>query len=628
MPNTTSDSLTLRLDVMFDALARATSAAVFLLRAGSIIYANPGAELLTGFDGETLLRMPLTSLFHPDCRLKVGERIMARQGREDPPRRHQFKILARGGETRWVDFTSDTVDQEWEPVGIVTLTDSTDHHEGAAVLLDAEQRYAEIFENSVEGIYQCRVDGALLTTNPSLARILGYSSPRELHEAVAEVAGAMFAEPARHHELLSALREAGAVQGFEAELVRRDGRRIGASMNANAVFDETMALVSYNAFIQDITEHRILERRLGQAQKMEAIGRLAGGVAHDFNNILTVLMGYSESLIACLPEGSESMEAAREIKNTARRASLLTRQLLAFSRHQITQPVELDVNLVIRGMRSMLGRLLGEDVELHMDPGPSDAWVKADPQQLEQIVMNLAVNARDAMPGGGTITIATRLRDVTQVSDEGPLAPRPGSFIEVAVSDTGSGMPAEILGQIFEPFFTTKPVGQGTGLGLSTVYGIVEQSRGFITVESIPGRGSCFRIALPRVASAERPDERGGGALRDGEGQAILVVEDDPVVRRVAVSVLRGARYEVFEAVDGEDGYALVDQRQGRFDLVLSDVVMPRRGGREMADRIKTRYPALRVLFMSGYSREEPVDLGKPFTREELLRAVQNALPR
>jgi two-component system cell cycle sensor histidine kinase/response regulator CckA len=382
-----------------------------------------------------------------------------------------------------------------------------------------------------------------------------------------------------------------------------------------------------------------MERQLLQAHKMEAIGRLAGGIAHDFNNILTVILGYCEMLRDVISGNEEGQGVLREIRGAAKRAAMLTQQLLAFSRQQVVQRRVLDVNVVIRAMETMVKRLIGEHIELVTVLAREHATVRADPHQIEQIVMNLVVNARDAMPEGGTLRIVTSRRSISSIPADASDGAKPGPYVEIAVTDSGVGIPAEILPLIFEPFFTTKKPGEGTGLGLSTVYGIVEQGGGFVSVDSEPGRGACFRVCLPeeREKPVEEEGETDASPACACSGR-LLVVEDDPVVRMVTAGMLRGAGYVVDEARDGEEGLALIDRLTEPPDLLITDVIMPRMGGKELAELVAKRYPGVGILFLSGYATgaadgngdwlKGRLCISKPFSREEILRCVPTVLTR
>ena len=388
---------------------------------------------------------------------------------------------------------------------------------------------------------------------------------------------------------------------------------------------------------RDISERRRLEDHLRQAQKMEAIGRLAGGIAHDFNNILTIIAGYSEFLLFADLSPEEHLAAAREIHAAAQRAAGLTQQILAFSRKQMLVPCVLNLNTVVRDMGTMVKRLIGSNIEFVTDLLPGLGNVKADPTQIGQVLLNLAANARDAMRRGGRFVLATSHAELSAADTRLPPDVPPGRYVVLSVSDTGVGMPEAMLANIFEPFFTTKGVGQGTGLGLATVFGVVKQSGGHITVTSKVAEGTCFRVYLPVVeeappapASVPRPAAKGR--------ETILLVEDDDVIRRMTKQALQQSGYTVLDAADGEDGLAVAAAAAGPIHLLLTDLVMPKVSGRELADRLSARMPAVRVLFVSGYTEDEIVHHGvetaavdflhKPFSLAALADKVREILDR
>jgi len=402
--------------------------------------------------------------------------------------------------------------------------------------------------------------------------------------------------------------------------------------------EKTGRIVGALGILLDITEHKRLEEQLRQAQKMEAVGRLAGGVAHDFNNLLTAIGGYSDLLLADLEVADPRRSDVVEIKKATDRAAALTRQLLAFSRRQVLQPTVLDLNAVVTGAEKLLRRLIGEDILLVTRLDPALGAVRADAGQVEQVVMNLAVNARDAMRRGGTLTIETTNVVVGAEGRPGEKASiPPGPYVELRVADTGTGMDAETQRRLFEPFFTTREKGEGTGLGLATVYGIVKQSGGFIWVDSAPGLGTTFTVHLPQVFESVVPGEAAGSTGADVSGtETILVVEDEPAVREVACKALLAYGYTVLEAGDANGALALAADRGARVDLLLTDVVMPGLSGRALAERLLAERPGLRVLFMSGYTDDaiglhgvlEPGTnfLQKPFAGETLVRKVREIL--
>ncbi|MGH7529535.1 MAG: response regulator [Gemmatimonadales bacterium] len=386
----------------------------------------------------------------------------------------------------------------------------------------------------------------------------------------------------------------------------------------------------------EITERKRLEEQLLQAQKMEAVGQLAGGVAHDFNNILTAIVGYADLLAVDLP-GDRYQEDLDEIRKAARRAAALTRQLLAFSRKQVLEPRVIDVNSLVQNIDKMLRSLIVENIELRLGLAPNLAPVRADPTQLEQVIMNLAINARDAMPDGGTLTIETDNVTLDEDYAAHHVSVVPGEYVMLAVSDTGCGMNEETRARIFEPFFTTKPAGRGTGLGLSTVYGIVKQSGGNIWLYSEPGKGTTFKVYLPTTPEAvERPERPSAGAARTGGAETVLIVEDDEPLRRLAHRAIAAAGYTVLQADRGAMALDIARRHKGRIDLLLTDVIMPDTNGRKLADALRAERPGLKVLFMSGYPDGAIVHHGmlepgvaylpKPFTTEGVARKIREVL--
>jgi two-component system cell cycle sensor histidine kinase/response regulator CckA len=387
--------------------------------------------------------------------------------------------------------------------------------------------------------------------------------------------------------------------------------------------------------VTDATERRSLEEQFHQAQKMEAVGRLAGGVAHDFNNILTAILGCADLLLDELPDGAPQREDAEQIREAGLRAAALTRQLLAFGRRESVEPVPLNVNAVVANVEKMLRRVIGEDIELVAKLDPAAGTVVADAGQLEQVIMNLVVNARDAMPDGGRLTIETANVELDADYAARHLAVTPGPHVMLAVTDTGVGIDDATLRRIFEPFFTTKPNGRGTGLGLATVYGIVKQNRGSIVVDSEPGRGSTFRVYLPRVAPPASAQPVRAEAPARGGHETVLVAEDDDDVRRLARRVLEGQGYAVLEAPDAATALRLAAGHAGPIDLLLTDVVMPEMPGTELARRLGDARPGTRVLYVSGYTDHSVGNgalptgtsfLQKPFSATTLVRRVRHVL--
>ena len=395
----------------------------------------------------------------------------------------------------------------------------------------------------------------------------------------------------------------------------------------------TGALVLY----QDITARKRIEQQLRQAQKMEAVGQLAGGIAHDFNNLLMVILGYAAALTESPDIGQNAQSKTKEISKAANRAASLTRQLLAFSRQQVLEPKVMSLNLVVEDVKKMLGRLINEDIALVTELDPGLGCMKADHGQIEQVLVNLAVNARDAMPKGGKLTIKTGNIEVSQHYSQSHEPMPPGSYIGLTVSDSGLGMDARTQSRVFEPFFTTKEQGKGTGLGLATVYGVVKQSGGFIWLTSEVGRGTTFEIFFPRVSELieDVPSER-SRVLPARGSEKILLVEDDEALRALILSSLRDAGYTVLEAANGVDGLRIAHREAGTIELVVTDVVMPGMSGPKMAEQISDLYPKTRILYMSGYFefggghqeilRQGRTLLQKPFELRHLERQVREIL--
>ena len=436
-----------------------------------------------------------------------------------------------------------------------------------------------------------------------------------------------------------ALQEGQVVElAMDTVLVSSDGEEIPIADTAAPIVDDKGNLAGAVLVFRDITEHRRVEESLRESHKMEAVGRLAGGVAHEFNNLLMVIRGYSELLLQRSSANDLVRTNAEEIRKAADRAASLTRQLLAFSRKQVLQPKVLDLNAVVTEVEKMLRRLIGEDIELTAVLDLALGPVKADPGQIEQIILNLAVNARDAMPQGGRLTLKTANVTLDQAYVRQHLGATPGPYVLLAVSDTGVGMDAETRSHIFEPFFTTKGAGKGTGLGLSTVYGIVKQSGGTIWVESAPGRGTTFEIYLPLVEETAASGElhRALPAPTPGGTETILVVEDEMSVRKLAAEFLGSNGYRVLEAQDGAEALQVCEEHRAPIHLLMTDVVMPGMSGRELAVRLTGARPEMKVIYVSGYTddaivqhgvREEgTVFLQKPFSLDALARTVREAL--
>lgn len=501
-------------------------------------------------------------------------------------------------------------------------------------LARSELTYRSLVEDSPFGIFQTAPDGRLLAVNPALVTILGYDAAAELLER--NLVRDVYLDSEDRVRRIEDVTRRGS---FSAESVwrRKDGKTVTVRQTGRAVRDAQGRVESFNVIVEDITERKELEAQFRQAQKMEAVGRLAGGVAHDFNNLLTAILGCADLLLETLGPEAPEREDVGEIRKAARRAADLTRQLLAFSRQQVLEPQVLDLNVLVPNLEKLLHRLIGEDIELRTALGTRLGAVKADPGQLEQVIVNLAVNARDAMPDGGRLTIETSNIELDETYAAEHFPTQPGSYVLLAVTDTGTGMDAETKSHIFEPFFTTKGLGKGTGLGLATVYGIVKQSGGYLWVYSEPGRGTSFKIYLPRVMETPEPARPAQGAAVSLRGsETILLVEDDEMVRTLTRRLLEANGHTVLLASRGEEALELLRDLKTRIHLLVTDVVMPGMSGRDLADQVQTLRPGIKVLYLSGYTDDAIVRHGvlepgvsflqKPFTADILARKVREVL--
>jgi len=470
-------------------------------------------------------------------------------------------------------------------------------------LAESQQRLAAIFDASPEAI-ALELNERLIYVNPAFARLYGYDTPREL--VGLHIAATL--APESIEKMLemgrARLRGEAAPSSYEFTGLRRDGSRVEVAISiSSARVGESDFIISIE---RDITQHRQLEAQLRQAQRMEAVGRLAGGIAHDFNNLLTAISGFGQLTLEALAAGDPLRHNLEEIRTAAARAAELTRQLLAFSRQQILKPRVIDLNGLVHETLEMLRRVIGEDVAIETELAADLGRLRADPGSVVQVLLNLAVNARDAMPQGGRLTLKTANRNLTGEEGKGGFAVLAGDYVALEVEDTGHGMTSEVLSHIFDPFFTTKEVGKGTGLGLSTVYGIVKQSGGYIWIESAPDCGARFRLCFPRVEEAiEQPVPASVAVAPVVHGEeTVLVVEDEAAVRALVRTILRSRGFRVLVAGDGREALELIAAHEGTIDLLLTDVVMPEMSGRDLAEKVLALHPRIQVLYMSGYTTD------------------------
>ncbi len=631
-------------DSRFRALAENSIASIFIIQGEKYVYINPAFTRMTGYDLEDLSSMNFWDLIHPDMRDLERSRGMARQKKEDVPPRYELKFITRSGRESVGDFGATYTEFNGKPAILASVFDITEHKRIEEALQKSEERYRSIVENAIEGIFQTTPDGRYVSANPALARMYGYDSPRELIDSIANIETDQYVNPLDRITMKMLYEKYGYVEKYETQLYRKDKSRIWISMNARAVRNADGAVLFYEGTAEDITsrkkaeeEKRSLQSQLLQAQKMEAIGTLAGGVAHDFNNILTALIGYGNLLQMNIEKDNPLRVYVDQIIASSEKAANLIQSLLAFSRKQVIELRPYKVRTIITGIEKLLKRLLTEDIELKVTLSDKKSTIMADITQMDQVLMNLATNARDAMPGGGRLTI-----EATEVElDEAFIAAhgygQPGTYALISVSDTGTGMDEATKERIFNPFFTTKEVGKGTGLGLSTVYGIIKQHNGYIEVESEPGRGTTFRIYFPVVHAKEQTKESLLLTTRGGT-ETILVAEDNLAVRNLTREVLTMSGYKVIEAVDGEDAVQKFIEHGDAIAAMILDVVMPKKNGKEVYEEIGKIRPGIKVIFTSGYTGDIVLDKGirddivdfikKPLLPDELLLKVREVLDR
>ncbi|MGH9779727.1 MAG: PAS domain S-box protein, partial [Candidatus Acidiferrales bacterium] len=746
----------------FRALAETAASAIFITREDKFLYLNRATEEILGYAPAELLGAGFWSVIHPEDRELVRRMRQARLEGQPVPERYEFRVVRKGGETRWVDFTATVVTYDSQQAVMGTAFDITERHRAVEALRKSEEHYRLLFEKnphpmwvfdnetlkflavneaSVEqygytheellgmtikdirpaeegsrleaylakqpqhrgpgsaGVWRHRKkDGSVLSvevTSEPLefdgreARLVLAVDVTEKHRAgealrksekmlaeaqrvaqlgswewdmVAdhlywseetyrilgvtpeEVGGRMetvleVVHPEDRERVKAGLEGAAREKkpfASEHRIVRPDGAVRVVNAQAEVSYDEKGRAERMVGIVHDITEQRRLEEQFQQAQKMEAVGRLAGGIAHDFNNLLMLIRGYSELMLEHAGADKTEKQYAREVIEAADRAAGLTQQLLAFSRKQVLEPRVVSMNEAVQQMEKMLRRVLGEDIELGVRRKAARPWVKVDPSQLEQVILNLALNARDAMPKGGLLTLETANVELDEEYARQRPEVQPGDYVMLAVSDTGAGMSEEVRAHAFDPFFTTKEKGKGTGLGLATVYGIVRQSGGNIWVYSEPGKGTTFKIYFPLVG---RPvaEEALPEVLEAPAGTGtVLLAEDEERVRKLGRQFLEASGYRVLEATSVGEALELMAKHKEEIDVLMTDVIMPQMSGRELAERVVKMKPTVRVLYMSGYTDDVIVRHGeleagtaflqKPFTKEALARKLRELL--
>lgn len=640
-----------RYRLVFETMAQGIA---FFDSSGRILSANPAAEEILGFSasemrGRTSDEFPWKIVREDGTDFPWKERpvVQAIETGEAVEGVVMEFVHPDQEESRWIEVRAVPLLHLGEalPYQVYTIfEDVTERRRAADVLRESEERFRLMVEGSEQVFFYLHDrEGVFEYLSPSIAYVLGYE-PAELvgrsyRDVLTGDPSDVQVEENTQRTLIS-----GAEPSIYTALTRhKDGRKVWIELVETAVIRKGV-IVGVRGFARDVTERvqaeerlRKNEEELRQAQKMEAVGRLAGGVAHDFNNILTAIKGNTQMLLMDVPDGSPLREDLREIDHSVDRATNLTRQLLAFSRKEITRTRSLDLNAIISDMEKMLRRLLREDIEFTTRFDPDLRRINADVGQIEQVLMNLAVNARDAMPHGGSLVVETHNIELTEEDTPEGRDALPGPYVLLTVSDTGEGMTKEVQDRVFEPFFTTKPKGKGTGMGLSTVYGIVKQRGGFIGIDSQLCHGTTFRIFLPQttetLTQGVSAPELASGSARSG---TILLVEDEAAVRSVARRCLERSGFTILEAQSGEEALRLCEAQEEPIHLLITDVVMPHMSGRVLAERVRSLYPDMRVLFMSGYPDDEIPSIGapdweatfiqKPFSPDRLARRVREML--
>jgi PAS domain S-box-containing protein len=612
------------------AIDRASDPAFWIKPDGSFSYVNDAACQALGYTREELLSLTVPDI-DPDYPRETWEdhwQEMKQQGSCTFEAHHRTK----DGRVFPVEITTNHLDYGGQEFNCAFARDIAERRRAEA----ERNRLLAAIEQSAEGVAITDVQGSIEYINPAFTAITGYG----LEEALGQ--NPRFLKSGKHDDKFYAhlWRTIEAGQIWQGEIInrRKDGSLYPEWMTITPVCDPDGKIAHFIAIKDDITERKRLEEELGQSQRMEAIGRLAGGVAHDFNNLLGVIVGYSDLVLQGLSPTDVLRKKVEEIQKASERARNLTGQLLAFSRRQILEPQVLDLSALVADMNPMLSRLIGEHIELTLTRAPAKMGrVKADQGQMEQILLNLVVNARDAMPQGGSVRVETNNVEIDEQFARQHPGARPGSYVMLAVSDTGSGMDDETKAHIFEPFYTTKEKGKGTGLGLATVYGIVKQSAGYICVESEPGQGATFAVYLPQVEEPlPEPEQVEPPQAHKGGAETILLVEDEALLRTMVSDFLEGSGYHVLEAANGTEAIRIAEEHTEPIHLLLTDVVMPGINGQVLAERLTADRPETKVLFMSGYIddavvRREMLDpdmqfLQKPFTLPVLASKVREML--
>jgi two-component system cell cycle sensor histidine kinase/response regulator CckA len=620
---------------LLQGITEGTTDAVFVKDLqGRYLMMNAAGARFLGRSVDDVLGKDDVELFSPE----IGRAMMQRDRavvQSGETQTYEEPATAAGVTRTYLATKGPYRDPSGKVIGLLGICrDISDRKLAEEAMRRSQQRLSIHFEHTPLAVVEWDLEFRVAAWNPSAERVFGYSREEAVGQHGSLIVPAQF-RPFVDQVWQDLLDQKGGVRSAN-DNVTKDGRTISCEWYNTPLVDDSGRVLGVASLVQDVTERVALEERLRQSQKMEAVGRLAGGVAHDFNNLLTVILGYSQILAEGVPAGSRLADSTAQIKSAADKASGITRQLLAFSRKQVLSPRVINLNDIMLNLDSLLRRLIGEDIEVLTVPDNGLGSVRADPGQIEQVIMNLALNARDAMPRGGKLTLETSNAQLDESYSRRHQPAEPGRYVMLAVSDTGHGMSAETQARIFEPFYTTKEVGKGTGLGLSMVYGIVKQSGGYIWVYSEPDRGTTLKIYLPRVDQpAEATAENRSKSVQRGT-ETILLVEDDAQLRQLSSSVLAHCGYKMLVAASPEEGVAICKENHHDIRLLITDVVMPRMNGRQLAEQVAQISKNIRVLYVSGYTSNAIVHYGvldpglwflpKPFSLASLVAKVREVL--
>jgi len=603
---------------------------------GNFIQVNKAYCDITGYTEQELQAMSIESITHPEdfpgCMKHISELLSGKANSFIIEKRY----ITKSGDPVWIrNSTAAVRDRLGNISNLIALSEDITERKKAEVCLSAsEEKYRSIFEETKDVIFISTPEGRFIDVNPVGLEWLGYSSLEELQKI--DIPNDLYVNAQDRILFQEAVERQGHVKDFEVQLKKTNGQQITVRITATVVRDEKGRVVSYRGVMRDVTLEKTLEHQIMQAQKMEAVGQLAGGIAHDFNNILSAITGYGHLVLMQVQADSPLRPYVEQILESSERAAMLTQNLLTFSRKQIITPQPGRINEIIRNVAPVLTRLIREDIELKLELSIEDSTVEVDRLQIEQLMMNLATNARDAMPNGGILTIGTQKMHMDATFVEAHGYGKIGTYAVISVEDTGVGLDEKTKARIFEPFFTTKELGKGTGLGLAMAYGVVKQNSGYINVYSEVGKGTTFRIYLPEITSTVEQIEDVEIQSPLGGTETILLVEDDQALRKLAITLLDKYGYTVIGASDSDEALARFIEYKESIDLLITDVVIPKRSGIEVFEEIKKLNPEIKVLFLSGYAKDITQNKGilntnvnflqKPVSPNTFLKKVREIL--